>query len=71
MLAEKTVRSSMEQWLQAVSGSEQINLHRQLEKKHVSMGQGEQSCMQHDIFMEMSSLLEELIQPGREGKYYY
>ena len=27
----------------------------QLEKKHVSMGQREQSCMQHDIFVEMSS----------------
>ena len=44
MLEEKTVRSSMEQWGQAVSGSEQINLQSQLEKKHMelelSMGQG-------------------------------
>ena len=57
MLEEKTVRSSMEQWGQAVSGSEQINLQSQLEKKHmeleVSMGQGEQTCMHNDIFMEM------------------
>ena len=29
MVEENTVRTSMEQWLQAVSGSEQINLHRQ------------------------------------------
>ena len=35
------------------------------------MGQGEQTCLQHDIFMEMNNLLEELIQPGREGKYHY
>ena len=75
MLEEKTVRSSMEQWGQAVSWSEQINLQFHLEKKHVelelSMGQGEQTCLQHDIFMEMNNLLEELIQPGREGKYHY
>ena len=63
MLEERTVRSCRS------SGSEQINLHKQLEKKHVSMGQGEKSYIQHDIFMEMSSLLEEFIQPGREGKY--
>ena len=60
-MEEKTIRSSIEQWGQAVSGSEQINLHSQLEKKHVElevfMGQGEQSCMQHDM----------LIQRGREG----
>ena len=75
MLEEKTVRSSMEQWGQAVSWSEQINLQFHLEKKHVelelSMGQGQQTCLQHDIFMEMNNLLEELIQPGREGKYHY
>ena len=44
-----------------MSGSEQINLHSQLEKKHVElevfMIKGEQSCMQHDM----------LIQRGREG----
>ena len=74
MLEEKTVRSSMEHWGQAVSGSEQINLQIHLEKKHVelelSILQGEQTCLQHDIIMEMNSLLEELIQPGREGKYH-
>ena len=52
MLEEKTVRSSMDQWGQAVSGSEKINLHSQLEKKQVelevSVGQGEQTCM-HDM----------------------
>ena len=37
----------------------------------VSMGQWEQTCMQHDIFIEMNSLLGELIQPGRKGKYHY
>ena len=54
MLEVKAVRSSMEQWGQAVSGSEKINLHSQLEKKQVelelevSVGQGEQTCM-HDM----------------------
>ena len=75
MLGEKTVRSSMEQWGQAVSGREHINLQIHLEKKHVelelSMEQGEQTCLHHDIFMEMNSLLEELIQPRKEGKYHY
>ena len=75
MLEEKNVRSSMEQWRLAVSGSEQINLQINLEKKHVElelyMVQGGQTCLQHDIFMEMNNLLEELIQPGREGKYHY
>ena len=36
-MEEKTVSSSMEQWGQAVSGREQINLHSQLEKKHVEL----------------------------------
>ena len=44
-----------------MSGTKQINLHSQLEKKHVElevfMRKGEQSCMQHDM----------LIQRGREG----
>ena len=76
MLEEKVVMSSIEQCGQAMSRSEQINLHSQLEKKQVelelrvSMGQAEQTCM-HDISMDMNSLLEELIQPGREGKYSY
>jgi len=43
-----------------------------LEKKHVelevSMGQREETCMHLHV---MNSLLEELIQPGREGKYPY
>ena len=47
MFEEKNVRFSMELWGQAMGGSDQINLHSQLEKKHVelevSMEQGKQT----------------------------